>query len=89
VNLMRAQGLPVDPHLKSFGRGSADPEYYRKLRVIYAIRGDVSHETTDDLGLDPDCQSDVPLQELNERLAQLGEAWRVRANDGQYEFYIP
>ncbi len=89
VNLMRAQGLPVEPHLKRFGRGGVDPEYYRKLRVIYTIRGDMSHETTDDLGLDPDCQSDVPLQELNKSLAQMGEAWRVRANDGQYEFYIP
>jgi hypothetical protein len=87
--LMRAQGLPVDPQLKRFGRGGVDPEYYRKLRAIYIIRGDLSHETTDDLGLDPDCQTDLSIAELNRRLAQSGETWRVRANDGQYEFYTP
>jgi hypothetical protein len=86
---MRARGLPVDPQMKRYGRGGIDPEYYRKLRVIYALRGDHSCDALDDLSLDPECQNDVSLDELNKKLEEHGHSWRVRSDDGQYEFFLP
>ncbi len=86
----RALGLPVDPHLRPFGRGGAAPGYEPKLQLVQQLRDAYfrEHEKTPESVFEN--INAVPLDYLNEALAARKESWRVRIVDGdEYEFFIP
>jgi hypothetical protein len=86
----RAQGLPVAPGMRAWGRGGAVAGYEPKLAVVEQLRDKYfaivrmpPKSYFEDINA-------VPLDYLNESLADMGEPWRVKIVDtDEYDFYIP
>lgn len=84
----RAQGLPIDPLLKQFGRGGCDPRYYMLLRFTLDLIEPGATDGIEDMGLDPEYKNELSLDEINKRLWLAGASWSVHLLDGQYEFHV-
>lgn len=79
------ENLPTDMWRYGYGGyGANNPEYERRLRVLTQVREEYMKAFPDDVkfiqaGIDP-----VPLNWVNKRLEELGEAWRVELKAGGY-----
>lgn len=69
---------------------SAVSELQQRLQLIDELHRTYLHRTRD-TAADSDAWDALPPDDwMNERLAQLGRAWRVQTIDGfRYEFYDP
>lgn len=85
----RKLGLPVDPFLRQFGRGGAQPGYEPKLAVVEQLRTIYFEKHSKTSKSIFENINAVPLDYLNRELAARKESWRVRIIDDEYEFFIP
>lgn len=85
----RKLGLPVDPYMRQFGRGGAVSGYGPKLSVVEKLR--TSYFERHSKRHEPIFENinAVPLDYLNDQLAERNEIWRVRIVDDEYEFFVP
>jgi hypothetical protein len=86
----RARGFPVDPELRKYGRGGAQPGYEPKLHIIEQLRDAYFRERAQPIRtIFADIYA-VPVDYLNEALQASGQPWRVRiVDEDEYEFHLP
>lgn len=82
-------GQPIDPQMRKYGRGGMSPEYLARYNVVENIRLEYFKNNSLNYIDAIENVAAVPLDYVNQYLAELGHNWRARIVKLDYEFYIP
>ena len=85
---MEAQGQPIDPRLRRFGRGGMSEGYAARYKIVEGVWAEYfeSHRRNPISALE-DVEA-VPLDYVNWQLSEMGLDWRARIVKMDYEFYV-
>ncbi len=86
---MEQLGQPIDPKMRQYGRGGMSSGYLMRYNITEGIRSDYFKDNRLDAVNTIENVTAVPLDYVNQRLAEMGYDWRARIVKLDYEFYIP